>query len=555
MAGTYLPTTLHVDEEHKRFVAPYFDAAYYLAANPDVAHAADDPLAHFMLQGWREGRDPSAIFSVTYYLRHHPDVAAVDMNPLLHYAQVGRSEGRRPLPLLHSERSILQAARPPSERTQEWIDAASGAPNLEPDVLLRALEAVLRERAGLVVAVSHDDYETNSGGVQNLIREERFAFETVGCAYLHLSPATPLPILAPSNLAREFRFALRIGPDHLGVMRSEDLLEALSRLRRGGMPLAVVVHHLLGNAPEAVADIAALSSIPTVVWVHDYFTICSNYNLLRNDVRFCGAPRLDATACHVCVYGDDREASRPRIAAFFEATLPIVLAPSEAALSVWLSTAGLPHQASAVQPLARAVLASEPFPHRAQRNRPLRIAHLGARIASKGWLVFERLALRFAGDSRYEFFQLGISDSGITPGAVRKVPVRVTSKAPDAMIEAVAEHRIDAVVSWSIWPETFCYAAHEAVAGGALLLTHPGAGNVPALVAAAAVGQGLILPDEEALHALLERNGLEQMLSVGRRRGVLLREGGTAAWLLGSIEWPRFYREMTATRAEAQVEA
>jgi hypothetical protein len=123
------------------------------------------------------------------------------------------------------------------------------------------------------------------------------------------------------------------------------------------------------------------------------------------------------------------------------------------------------------------------------------------------------------------------------------------------MIEAVAEHRIDAVVSWSTWPETFCYAAHEAIAGGAFLLTHPAAGNVSALVAGVAAGQGLILPDEEALHALLERNGLRPMLSTGRLRGVLVREGGTANWLLRSVEWPRFYREMAAARAEAGVEA
>ena len=123
------------------------------------------------------------------------------------------------------------------------------------------------------------------------------------------------------------------------------------------------------------------------------------------------------------------------------------------------------------------------------------------------------------------------------------------------MIEAVAEHRIDAVVSWSTWPETFCYAAHEAIAGGAFLLTHPGAGNVPALVAGSASGQGLILPDEDALHALLDRNGLGPMLSTGGRRGVLIKEGGTAAWLLRSAEWPRFYREMAAARAKAAVEA
>jgi hypothetical protein len=556
MMGGDFPKPLHVDAEELRLVTPYFDADYYLASNVDVAHAAVDPLEHFMTHGWREGRDPSINFSVTYYLRANPDVESVGINPLLHYVLSGRSEGRRPSRLLHSERIILEEARPLSIREQEWMAESGGAPSLGPDVLKRALEAVLQERSGLIVSVSHDDYQTNVGGVQNLVREERFGFEKVGCAYLHLSPATAIPNLAPHNSAVDFYFSLRLGSDHLGLVRSEDLLQALSSLRRVGIPLAVVVHHLLGTAPEVVEDIAALSSIPAIIWVHDYFTVCANYNLLRNDVRFCGAPPLDSRACGVCVYGEDREAIRPRIEAFFRTALPIVLAPSEAALSLWLSNAGLPYQVSAAQPLARIVLASHPSPHGVPPNRPLRIAHLGARLASKGWLAFERLVLRFAGDSRYEFFQLGVPGPGVTTGAVRNVPVRVTSEAPDAMIEAVAEHRIDAVVCWSTWPETFCYAAHEAVAAGAFLLTHPGAGNVPALVAGPAAGQGLILPDEEALHALLEQNRLGPMLSTGRRRGVLVREGGTAAWLLRSAEWPRFHREMALARANnAAVEA
>lgn len=547
---------LHIDPEELRLLTPYFDRDYYLATNVDVANASIDPLAHFMSIGWREGRDPSIHFSVSYYLLANPDVKAVGINPLLHYVLAGRSEGRRASRLLHSERNILEAARPLSMREEVWIDESDGTHGLPPEVLTRELMEKLSERSGLVVAVSHDDYETNIGGVQNLVREERIGFERIGCVFLHLSPSTTRYNLASQDSTDKFHFALRLGSDHLGVVRSKDLLQALSSLRGFGVPIAVIVHHFLGTAPEIVQDIAALSNITPIVWVHDYLSICANYNLLRNDVLFCGAPPRDSNACSVCVYGDDREAIRPRIEAFFRTTLPIVLAPSEAALSLWLTNAGLPHHLGAVQPLARIVLASQPRPHGLPLDRPLRVAHLGARLASKGWLTFERLVLRFAGDSRYEFFQLGMPGPGVTIGAIHNVPVRVTSEAPDAMIEAVAEHRIDAVVSWSTWPETFCYAAHEAVAGGAYLLTHVGAGNVPALVDGPAAGQGLILPDEEALHELLEKNKLRQVLSTGLRRGVLVREGGTAAWLLRSAEWPRFHREMAAFRANhADVEA
>jgi hypothetical protein len=75
-----------------------FDADWYCATYPDVKAAGVDPLEHFVVYGWREGRDPSPLFSVRYYLEENPDVAAGDLNPLTHYLLWGWREGRRPRP-------------------------------------------------------------------------------------------------------------------------------------------------------------------------------------------------------------------------------------------------------------------------------------------------------------------------------------------------------------------------------------------------------------------------------------------------------------------------
>jgi hypothetical protein len=75
---------------------PLFDAAYYLAHNPDVAAAGADPLQHYLAYGWKEGRDPSACFDTNYYLKQNPDVAAAGVNPLVHFETHGWREGRQP---------------------------------------------------------------------------------------------------------------------------------------------------------------------------------------------------------------------------------------------------------------------------------------------------------------------------------------------------------------------------------------------------------------------------------------------------------------------------
>ncbi len=78
------------------FYDPLFDAAYYLAKNPDVAAAGVDPYQHYINSGFREGRDPSALFSTSYYLSNNPDIAAAGINPLLHFEASGYKEGRNP---------------------------------------------------------------------------------------------------------------------------------------------------------------------------------------------------------------------------------------------------------------------------------------------------------------------------------------------------------------------------------------------------------------------------------------------------------------------------
>jgi hypothetical protein len=67
-----------------------------LATYTDVAAAHINPLDHYNLAGWKEGRDPSVDFDTTSYLVAYPDVAAANVNPLIHYLQSGIHEGRSP---------------------------------------------------------------------------------------------------------------------------------------------------------------------------------------------------------------------------------------------------------------------------------------------------------------------------------------------------------------------------------------------------------------------------------------------------------------------------
>ncbi len=519
--------------EHRRAVEPYFDEAYYLGANPDVGKAGIDPLVHYISTGWREGRNPSRRFDVGYYLARNTDVAAAGVDPLLHYVWSGRQEGRLARRPLDAHRAQLAAAQDPRRKALEWGGAVRIAEPIATDDLHRRLEETAGRR-GLILSISHDDYARNTGGVQNLIGDEQRAFVRAEWSYLHVSPLFPLPMLADVRSEQEFQVGVRLDGTWIGTATVAELANVLARLRGRMAATEAVVHHLMGHAPElALMLIQAAGASRTIVWTHDFFSLCPSFALMRNDVAFCDAPPPISSACGVCCYGTERQGHLDRIRSFFEATRPVVMAPSAPALEFWRRRSTLPHAAAVVQPLARLALAAPTLADAFGREgRPICVAHVGARVFHKGWTVFEDLALRLADDPRYSFVQLGAPHGPSMPGSIRQIPVSVTPEHRGAMIDAIAETGVDVVVSWSLWPETFCYVAHEALAGGAFVVTRRDAGNVWPAIAANAPDRGHVVEDEQALSALFEGEGLCALLSgAPRRRGALILGDGTFDWM------------------------
>jgi len=64
-----------------------FDGIYYLNTYPDVARSKIDPLIHFCLYGYREGRNPSASFNTEEYKKLYPECG--NTNPVIHAVRKG----------------------------------------------------------------------------------------------------------------------------------------------------------------------------------------------------------------------------------------------------------------------------------------------------------------------------------------------------------------------------------------------------------------------------------------------------------------------------------
>jgi hypothetical protein len=277
------------------------------------------------------------------------------------------------------------------------------------------------------------------------------------------------------------------------------------------MPATFAIHSLLGHEIDETLDIlAAAGARRGLFWMHDFAGLCAGYHLMRDEVQDCGAPPAGSAACRICVFGPGRDLHLSAHRRLFETLDLTLVAPSQAALDTWNAAPDAPQaRRQVVHPHARLA----PTGRRAggDPDAPLTVAFLGMPSAYKGWPVFTDLAHRFGEDPRYRFVRLG---SAAAPGPADHIEVSVTANNPQAMHQALATAGVDVAVLWSLCRETFSFAAYEAAAAGAAILTGPDSGNIAAFTRAG--GHGLVLPDEATLFAQFESGAVRHLSRASR---------------------------------------
>jgi len=73
-----------------------FDEEFYASLYPEVEPGPHGFIYHYCEDGWREGKNPSAEFDTQFYLSTNPDILTADQNPFLHYITTGKAEQRHP---------------------------------------------------------------------------------------------------------------------------------------------------------------------------------------------------------------------------------------------------------------------------------------------------------------------------------------------------------------------------------------------------------------------------------------------------------------------------
>ncbi len=139
---------------------PLFDTAWYLARHPGCEPKDINPVLHYLDTGWKRGCSPHPLFDPAWYLDEHPALRDADINPFLHYLQAGAAAGWDPNPLFDTDTYVAANEGACSRSTALEHFARSGrdfAPGAYRD-------------STVLVALQHD-YRART--MTRLVRDER----------------------------------------------------------------------------------------------------------------------------------------------------------------------------------------------------------------------------------------------------------------------------------------------------------------------------------------------------------------------------------------------
>lgn len=328
-----------------------------------------------------------------------------------------------------------------------------------------------------VLLLTYADYRLNAAGLEKYIHDEIGLLGERGVSTLCLFPVTAKKFKRLDQYLSGF-WGVLIDGELCGFYSCSGIPLMLSRLCDAGKrPLEVQIHHLLNFDLVQVRNLLAAVPVGVRLFLHDKYTICPQYDLMRNHREFCGSAPPSEHKCADCSSWTPSHLGRIRgVLAAVEERLAVV-APSHSAKAIWVRTyPDYASMVSVVPHLLKAGTQKNTYMPK-EKSVPVRLAYVGTPVRHKGWEVFTRLVQALSKlKCRMDFYHFGVPGQNV-PG-VRSVPVSFLQDGDSAMVEAIKAADIDVVLLWSLCPETFSYTLYESLLANTMILTNTDSGNI-----------------------------------------------------------------------------
>ena len=342
----------------------------------------------------------------------------------------------------------------------------------------------------LFIAITLSNYLIDRTGTPKVVMSHQVSANDAGIKYV---------VLFPVGGSSEFTmrlfsdsFGVICDGEFVGVFSLETFLARVGRLLDDGYELGCIyIHHLMGwNLGSIVGIVSSYPKVRLVVYAHDYYLCCTNYNLMQDSGLLCGSARLGDAQCSRCSHYADSIIREDHIWRLLHSELHriVFVCPSSVVERMVQSfhpeTKGhcmvIPHQKYVGMYLGN----KEMLPS----DQVIKVAYLGKQQPIKGWDCWRRLFDAFCGQGKYEFVVFN-NETTPLPDGMRRVFVEFSPEKPNAMIDALRRENVDAAFLWSQCPETYSYTCMEAYASNAFIFTCPSSGNIAEFVSIMHCGQ------------------------------------------------------------------
>lgn len=326
-----------------------------------------------------------------------------------------------------------------------------------------------------VFVVTGMSYIVDASGTSKVVQAHQDIFQTKEIGFVSIFPICKN---YKKSTIKTGCYALIINGHLISIISAKEVLNCLLQMHTEGKKcIGILIHHIIRNDLNEISFMLnRIDNVPIIYYLHDFYTCCTNYNMLKNDEISCIDNNLN---CDNCVYARKNEVHIKKIKLFlieFEERMTFV-APSGYVKEKWSKfypkyankTIVIPHQTCLGQYLGN----KTPL----KRDETIRIAFVGKQISTKGWDYYKRILRRLQNNRfHYSFYYFGKPKEHIKE--VHEVYVDISKMGKNAMINAIRDSKIDIVLLLSTVAETYSYTMYESHAANAFIITTNTSGNI-----------------------------------------------------------------------------
>ena len=331
----------------------------------------------------------------------------------------------------------------------------------------------------VIFSITGGDYMRDSSGTSKVVKAHEEIFTHAGYEYVVMFPISlSRGTGAKRRTLTTGYYGLALNGDFLGVYTKTQILKFLFEQQKSGNVIAgVLIHHVIRSRISEIKHIVErIKHVKIVYYIHDFYTCCINYNLLRNDETSCvGYMNM----CKGCSYEALRSKHMADMASLFQLFEKdtLFIAPSAYVRERWLQY--YPQYAGNV-----IVISHQKSEGQYEKNRDLiarsnkvKVGYVGAQTKQKGWDLWNDILKRLPdAKDNYEFIYFGNGSEKLD--GMKKVSVEIHRQGKDAMIRALRMEKIDIVFLGSVCGETYSYTLFEAHASNCYILAMETSGNI-----------------------------------------------------------------------------